>query len=145
MNQFRWFSSLLAALLIGLCWVGNVLTGDPHLVATFPFALCALAFPVAIYPALRRRTRVRPCTVGALQRVGWGIVWPASIAFAVFVAAFVGYRFARPSIGGVMFSLAVTLLLSMVVGWLFVNVCVLFVQRSVGDSLRAERDQDGAA
>ncbi len=140
MSQFRWFSALLAALLIGFCWLGNGLRGDPHLVSAFPLALCVLAFPLAIYPALRQRVRVRPCTVGALQRVGWGIVWPASIAFAIFVAAFVGYRFARPSIGGVMFSLAVTLLLSLVVGWLFVNACVLFVQRSVRGDLRAERE-----
>ena len=145
MSEFRWFSSLLAVLLIGLCWLGNALRGDPHLVTAFPFALCALAFPIAVYPALRQRARVRPCTVTALRHIGWGVVWPASIAFATFVAAFEGYRFIRPPISVVVFGFTVSLVLSMVVGWLFVNLCVLVVRNSGGNVPEHGREVDGAA
>ncbi len=127
----------MAALLIGLCWLGNALRGDPHLVSVFPSTVSILAFPLAIYPALRLRARMHPADSTGLRRVGWGIVWPASIGFAVFVAAFGAYRFGRFRAPELAMTFAGTLVVSLLFGWLSVLLCVLLVRKSLNGSSAA--------
>jgi hypothetical protein len=136
-SRFRWFSSLLAALLIGLCWLGNALKGDPHLVSVFPSAVSIIAFPLALCPALRLRARMHPADSAELRRVGWGVVWPASIAFAAFVVAFMAYRFGGFPASGLALAFGGTLVLSLLFGWLSVLLCVLLVRKSADGSTEA--------
>ena len=93
MTNARTSAVVLAGLLALLCWAGNLLRADPTTVSVFPGAMPLVAFPLVLYPALRReRRRMEHPDPLSLRRAGRRIVQPAALLFALFFAALAAWR-----------------------------------------------------
>jgi len=132
MRSEYWFSAFLAVLLILCSFVGNVVWGEPHRINIFPWLVALVAFPIAIYPAVRGRAKKGTVTHHQLRRTGWAIVWPAAVAFAVFTATLAAVKFARPSIRSLAITFAGTLLLTFGLGLACAEACGAIAVRRGG-------------
>ena len=117
MGHPRLYAVVMALLLIGQCWGFNWLARDPHLLSTFPSLVGLVAVPAVMFFAVRQRSRSSGgADHGALRQFGWSVLWPASLAFAFFVAALSEVKFGPGHFSLVLFAFATALATTLLVG-----------------------------
>jgi hypothetical protein len=131
MHRARFYTVVLALLLIGQFWLFNRLEHDPHRLSIFPWLLGLLAVPVIIVLAVRQRAHSSgEATGGELRRFGWSVLWPASLAFGCFVAALSVVTFGPRPLPLVLFSFVAALGITLVVGVGSTEVVAFIVTRA---------------
>ena len=137
MRHPRFYTVVLALLLIGQCWLFNPLEHDPHRLSVFPWLLGLAIVPVVMFLAARQYTRSFRAAKGSeLRRFGWSVLWPASLAFACFVAVLFTVSFGRRGLPIVLFGFAAALAATILVGVGSTEVAALMVTRATSFNAR---------
>jgi hypothetical protein len=121
----------MALLLIGQCWVFNSLARDPHLLNAYPVLLALVIMVAVMFLAVRQRSHSSGgAGHGELRRFGWSVLWPASLAFAPFVAALSAVRFGPGHFFLVLFAFAAALATTLVAGIASVELAAVIFTRA---------------
>jgi uncharacterized membrane protein YjgN (DUF898 family) len=131
MHPARFYTAVLAVLLIGQCWLFNLLAHDSHLLGVFPWLLGLVVVPFVILLAVRQRSHSSGgASASELRRFGWSVLWPASLAFGCFVAALSAVTFGPRPLPLVLFSFVAALGITLVVGVGSTEVVAFIVTRA---------------
>jgi hypothetical protein len=131
MHRARFYTVVLALLLIGQFWLFNRLEHDPHRLSIFPWLIGLLAVPLIIVLAVRQRAHSSgDATGGELRRFGWSVLWPASLAFGCCVAALSAVTFGPRPLPIVLFSFVSALGITLMVGVGSTEVVALIFTRA---------------
>jgi hypothetical protein len=131
MRHPRFYAAVMALLLIAQCGLFNWLEHDPHHLSTFPWLLGLATVPVVMFLAVRQRLRSSGGAGGReLRRFGWSALWPASLAFALFVAALSAVYFGPSHLPVVLFSFVTALATTLLVGFGSTEVAAVIFTRT---------------
>ena len=126
------YSLVLAAVLIGLFVIGNLISSSPHTLGVFPWLINLVAFPIVLYPAIRDisiRHYGASLTIYQGLWIGEAITRWAALLFGVFYACYSYFYFEHGRLWLLIAGFIMTVLTTWLIGLMCSFVCTFVITK----------------